>query len=274
MFSVEEYVMWLSTVGKYIQLTYHVKKMVLESAFMFRASFIVQVIGMFFNDAAWLSLWYIFFKAIPAINGWGFDQMVLLFAFACVVIGALEVFFDGLSEISHYVVTGQLDIYLTMPKNLLWLVAVGKTDIAALGDLFFGLVLMIYAFWFAPLKILWFCLVCGLSLILFLDFMLIIQSLAFWFGDIEYMAKQLIHMLIGFMIRPQSTFTGGLKVLMMTIIPAFFMVTVPLDLLIQFSWSYCGILLVSVIVGTTIALTIFSRGLSKYESGNLMLPRQ
>lgn len=266
--------MLLSMVGKYVQLTWQVKKMVLEAAFMFRASFIIQVIGMFFNDAAWLSLWFIFFKAIPSINGWGFDQMVILFAFTCVVAGVLEVFFDGLSEISNYVVTGQLDIYLTMPKNLLWLIAIGKTDIAAIGDMFFGLVLMIYAFGFAPLKILWFFVVCGLSVILFLDFMLIVQSMAFWFGDIEYMAKQLIHMLIGFMVRPQSTFTGGLKVLMMTLVPAFFMITVPTELLVQFSWSYCITLLVSVVVGTTLALTIFSRGLSRYESGNLMMPRQ
>ncbi|HML19590.1 MAG TPA: hypothetical protein PKD74_03345, partial [Candidatus Dependentiae bacterium] len=76
--------MSLSAVGRYIKLTWDIKKLVLATAMSYRASFWAQVFGMFFNDSAWMVLWYIFFKSFPAINGWGFEQMVVLYALASI----------------------------------------------------------------------------------------------------------------------------------------------------------------------------------------------
>jgi ABC-2 type transport system permease protein len=73
---------------------------------------------------------------------------------------------------------------------------------------------------------------------------------------------------------PQSIFKGFLKFIMMTVLPAFFMITVPVQLIMEFSWTYFAILIVSVIVATVSALWIFNKGLARYESGNLMTTRQ
>lgn len=266
--------MTLSKLCRYIRLTWDVKKLVLSSAMSYRASFLVQVIGMFFNDSAWIVLWYIFFKSFPAVNGWGFEQTLILFAFGTFVYALCEFPFDGISELSHYIVTGELDVYLTMPKHVLWSVAVSKSDIAALGDGLLGLVLIFFVYGFAPIKILWFFFISILTALLFFDFMLMIQSLAFWLGDIEDAAKRVINMIMGFMIYPQSIFSGLLKIVMMTVLPAFFMVTVPSGLIMEFSWTYFGILIASCIISTLFAFWIFNKGLDRYESGNLMTMRQ
>ena len=266
--------MSLSAVGNYLRLTWDIKKLVLATAMSYRAAFLVQVFGMFFNDSAWMILWYIFFKSFPTVNGWGFHEMIILYAFGTLVYAFCEFTCDGVSELAKYIVTGQLDLYLTGPKNVLWSLAVGKSDISALGDGLFGIVLLVWAYGFAPLKIFWFLIMTLLSAVLFFDFMLIIQSLAFWFGDIEDAAKRVVHMLLSFMFYPQSIFTGALKILTMTVLPAFFMITVPTSLIIEFNWGYFAIFVCSIILGTSFALWFFNIGLARYESGNLMTTRQ
>jgi ABC-2 type transport system permease protein len=263
-----------STVANYLRLTWDIKKLVIASAMSYRVSFLVQVLGMFFNDGAWMVLWSIFFKSFPTINGWGFHEMIILFAFGTLIYAFCEFPCDGVSELAKYVVTGQLDVYLTGPKNVLWSLAICKSDISALGDGLFGLVLLVYAYGFAPLKIVWFLFITLLASVVFFDFMLIVQSLAFWFGDIEDAARRVTHMLVSFMMYPQSIFKGFLKFIMMTVLPAFFMITVPVQLIMEFSWTYFAILIVSVIVATVSALWIFNKGLARYESGNLMTTRQ
>lgn len=270
----EEYAMSLSVVANYLKLTWDIKKLVLSTAMSYRASFLVQVIGMFFNDSAWMILWYIFFKSFPAVNGWGFNDMIRLYAFGTLVYACVEFTFDGISELSSYIVTGQLDVYLTGPKHVLCSLAVSKSDISALGDGLLGLMLMLWLYGFAPLKILWFLCITTLAAVLLLDFLLIIQSLAFWFGDIEDVAKRVTNMLLGFMFYPQSVFTGVLKAIMMTVLPAFFMITVPISLIMKFSWTYFWIFIVSVMVASVFAWCFFNAGLKRYESGNLMTTRQ
>ncbi len=266
--------MSLSVVANYLKLTWDIKKLVLSTAMSYRASFLVQVIGMFFNDSAWMILWYIFFKSFPAVNGWGFNDMIRLYAFGTLVYAFVEFTFDGISELSSYIVTGQLDVYLTGPKHVLWSLAVSKSDISALGDGLLGLMLMLWLYGFALLKILWFLCITTLAAVLLLDFLLIIQSLAFWFGDIEDVAKRVTHMLLGFMFYPQSVFTGVLKAIMMTVLPAFFMITVPTSLIMKFSWTYFWIFIVSVMLASVFAWCFFNAGLKRYESGNLMTTRQ
>ena len=266
--------MLLSVAAKYLRLTWDIKKLVLATAMSYRASFLMQVFGMFFNDGAWMLLWYIFFKSFPNINGWGFQEMVILYAFGTLVYALCAFPCDGVSELSHAITTGQLDVYLTCPKNALWALTVSKSDISALGDGLFGIVMLIWAYGFAPLKIIWFFLVTMSSAVLFFDFMLIIQSLAFWLGDIEDAAKRVTHMITNFMMYPQGVFTGWLKIIMMTVLPAFFMITVPMRLIVECTWSYSILFVLTSIVFTTFALWVFNKGLARYESGNLMTVRQ
>lgn len=263
-----------SMVVNYAQLSWQLMITNIASALSYPVAFWTQVVGIFINDSALLLLWYLFFKKFPIVAGWNFDQMLVLFGLTMFVFALNEVPADGIYNLAQYIVSGQLDVYLTMPKNIIWSVAMSSTEIGAIGDGLCGLVLMFMAYGFAPFKILWFFIVAALTALLFFHCALIIQSLAFWFGDIEDIAKRLMRMVINFSIYPQSIFVGAIRIVMMTIVPAFFLITVPVNLLLNFSWYYMSILITSVIVATLGAQWFFYKGLARYESGSLITIRQ
>lgn len=266
--------MWRSTIRDYLKLTWLCRKSSIESAMSYRASFIAQVFGMFANDFCWLIVWMLFFTKFPSVNGWGLHDTMLLYAFGTVVYSFYVFLGDGIFVLPRQIVTGELDTYLVMPKNLLWSVAMSNFTISALGDGLFGITLMVITLGFAPLHIAFFLFIAMLSSIIFLDFVLIISSLAFWLGDIEDVTHRLVIMFVSLMFYPRTIYTGLLKLLTMTVFPAFFAVMVPLELIHHFSWTNFAILIASVMVGTTFAVWLFYKGLDRYESGNLMTMRQ
>lgn len=263
-----------SMVANYLQLSWLLIKTNISTALSYPISFWTQVIGIFFNDSAYLVLWIVFFKRFPVIAGWNIDQMMILLALLNVVFCLCEVPADGIFNLSQYVVTGQLDSYLTMPNNIIWSVAMSQTEIGAIGDGLFGIVLMFIVYGFAPLKILWFLIIAVLTAVLVFNWGLMVQSLAFWFGDIEDIARRLMRMIFSFSIYPQSIFVGAIKIIMMTVIPAFYVVTVPVSLLLNFTLGYFAILVSSVVVTTLASQWIFYQGLARYESGSLSTFRQ
>jgi ABC-2 type transport system permease protein len=266
--------MWLSTVVNYIKLMWLFKKMSLRNAISYPTSFFVQVLGMVLNDGAWLLMWALFFKRFPTVNGWDFNYLLLLYAFGTLLFAICIVPAEGIMYLAQYIVSGELDAYLTLPKHVLWSVAVSKVDISAIGDGLFGLILLFFVYGFAVTKICWFLILAIFAALLFFDFILIVQSLAFWLGDVDEVAKRLVHMLISLMMYPLSIFSGFLKLITMVLLPTFFMVGVPLSLMINFTWWYFVIFLLAVTIGTIGAFWFFNKGLARYESGNLMTTRQ
>ena len=54
--------MFLSTVAKYINLSFEIIKTNILTAMEYRTSFLIQVLGMIVNDTALIFVWVIFFK--------------------------------------------------------------------------------------------------------------------------------------------------------------------------------------------------------------------
>src|SRR5579871_2290635 len=52
-----------------LRLSLHFTKTNLLAAMEYRVTFVLQVLGMFVNDAAFTVLWYIFFQSFPTVNG-------------------------------------------------------------------------------------------------------------------------------------------------------------------------------------------------------------
>ena len=102
------------------------------------------------------------------------------------------------------------------------------------------------------------------------SFMVLVQSLAFFVGRFEEAADQLFHALIGFALYPQNIYHGALKIVIMTIIPAFFATTIPVELVRSFDWRWFGGLMAFALGITALALFVFNRGLKRYESGNML----
>ncbi len=262
--------MSLSTVAKYISLTWEMTKSSILSAMEYRVSFLVQVFGMLVNDIALVAIWLIFFQKFPSINGWQFQDTAMLFALTTVNFAIVMIFARGAFEFSKTIARGELDYYLSFPKNVLWHASVSKTDISAIGDLLFGLIIFFFSGDISLEKIGLFAVIGVLTALIFLNFIIITQSITFYVGNFEEAAEQMFHALLGFTLYPQTAFYGALKIIMLTIIPAFFIATLPVQLIQKFNLEFFLILLGFWILTTIIATIIFRRGLRRYESGNLI----
>jgi ABC-2 type transport system permease protein len=102
----------------------------------------------------------------------------------------------------------------------------------------------------------------------FISFMVLVHSLAFWIGDASQIGGQALNALVTFAIYPLSLFDGTAKLVLLTVIPAAVIGTLPAQLVRSFSWGDMGILALTSAVFLSLALLTFHHGLRRYESGS------
>jgi ABC-2 type transport system permease protein len=257
-------------VFSYLGLTLEVTKLSILSAMEYRVSFLTQVVGMIINDLGLVLVWLIFFQKFTSVNGWGFPEMALLFAISTVNHSLLMIFARGAHHLGRFIARGELDYFLSYPKNVLWHACVSKTDISSIGDLIFGLGIF---FLFGQPTFEKFIAFLGISIVtalIIFNFNVITQSLTFYFGNFEEAAEQMHHALLGLALYPQTSFYGGLKIVTLTVLPAFFIAAVPVQILQGFNLSLWLTLLVFWLTTSLLAVFVFQKGLRRYESGSLI----
>jgi ABC-2 type transport system permease protein len=246
-------------------------KIAVKTALEYRASFIIQVISMFLNDAIWVLFWIIFFAKFSSIGGWQFKDMILLYAIITTAYGLSGILFGNRHNIATIIVEGRLDYYLTLPKNILYHLLISKSSWFDLGDILFGLTLTI--FFVEPSKIPLMLILTVMSSIILISFGIISCSLAFFLGNAEELSHTLVESNLGLASYPLSIYKGITRILVLTIIPAGFVAGVPVIIIKSFDieW-FLGMIGFSILIAT-IAIVLFYAGLKKYESGNLLYVR-
>ena len=99
-------------------------------------------------------------------------------------------------------------------------------------------------------------------------FLILTQSLAFWFGTMSNLSGLMLNAMLTFGIYPITLFDSYAKLILFTIIPAALMGAVPAEFIRAFSWQVLGELLLGAIGFLALAIFIFHRGLRRYESGS------
>ncbi len=245
----------------------------LSAAVEYRAAFLAQALGMMLNDLVFIIFWGLYFARFPSVGGWGIQDVALLWAVAATSIGLSAALLGNCTRIATIVVQGQLDYYLSLPKDTLLHVLVSRSGMAGWGDVGFGL--LAYAV-FGRLDVptigLYAALVLA-SMLTFVAFGVLAGSLGFWIGSAEATAFQAQQATINFSLYPGSIFTGWIRVLTFTLVPAGFISHVPVELLRTFEpWRMAAVLGFTVL-SVVLALFIFRLGLRHYESGNLVVLR-
>ncbi len=243
-------------------------KVNLQSAMEYRVSFIMQVVFMFLNDVIWIIFWMIFFNKFPSLNSWGFNDLIMLYIVITVAWGLMGAFFGNFRLIADIIKGGQLDFYLTLPKDELTHVLVSRSRFDSWGDILFGVVL---AGIFLPLvKVPLAILLVLLSTVLLVSFAIIFGSLSFYLSSSVEISDWGMMGILSIASYPFSVFQGYTKFILLGLIPAGFISGVPVELLRSFSWQWLGLMVLATIILFIIALTLFKKGLKRYESGNLI----
>jgi ABC-2 type transport system permease protein len=236
----------------------------------YRASFVTRVLSMLLNDAAWLTMWLLFYRRFRLVEGWGPRQVVILWAVAAGGYGLATTVCGGMRSLAADIARGKLDAMLTLPRPILPHILISRMEPMSLGDVAFGILgfLLLAHPTLADGGL--FVLFLLSTAAIFLGFTVITQSLAFWVEHGESLAEQLLTALITLSLQPTMIFDGWVKMVLFSVIPAGFIAFVPLRLLTEFS----GLLLTGLLVFAAgilvIAWLVFHAGLKRYESGNLI----
>ncbi len=254
----------------YIKLSWGITKINVLSQMEYRGAFLSQFLGMFFNDIGLLAIWIVFFHQFKSLNGWGLSKTILLFAVSSFNLGLVRIFAGGAEEIAAKIRQGELDYFLTLPRNLLWQLSVSETKIYAFGDMLFALVLFIF---FVGPNFFQYLIFFGstiLSALIIYNFVIAVNAIAFFVGDFEENSTRIMSLFLAFCLYPQTAFSGLLRSITFSILPALAAAWLPVNLIEHFSWSPVLLMAVFWLVSFIISQSIFNYGLSKYESGNLI----
>jgi ABC-2 type transport system permease protein len=240
----------------------------LQSVMEFRGAFIWQVIGMMLNNAFYFIFWIIFFDQFNQIRGWGLSDMYIVFGIAASSFGLASILFGNVFNLSEIIARGRLDYYLSLPRPVLLHALASRSIASGFGDFTYGILSFLVAGVFTWSAFGRFFIGVGLATVVFISFLVIVQSLAFWMGNTTSLGNLFMNAMLTFALYPTSLFDGPAKFILFTIIPAAFMGAVPASVVTAFSWQGLGILVIGASVFLILSMLVFRNGLNRYESGS------
>ena len=258
----------------YLRLVIAYNRLNLNAQLEYRSAFFSQVIAMLLNNVMWIIFWEIFFSRFPVLRDWNVNDAITVWALAAAGIGLTNVVYGNALHLARLIVQGQLDVWMLYPRMLLPHLLLGRTNASAWGDIIFGY--GVYLVFVKP-DFVHLLLFIGLSFsvaVLFVGFCILTGSLSFYIDNATGLAQQWQLAMITFSTYPGILFEGSVKLVLYTLIPAGFITYLPIQALRDLSLvdallaaaGSLGILAVSVMV--------FSSGLRRYESGNLIEMRE
>jgi ABC-2 type transport system permease protein len=238
------------------------------AAMEYRAAFITQTIGMMLNDGVYFIFWIIFFDRFQQIRGWGLNEMFLLFGVVASGVGLAGYLFGNATNLADVIAKGQLDYYLSLPQPVLIHTLASRSVSSGLGDFFYGLLSFALARQYTLAAFVRFILGALLAMTVFISFMVLVQSLAFWLGNAQMLGNQVHIAMITFSIYPINLFEGSARFILFTLLPAAFIGALPAEFVRSFSWGNFLQLLAAAGGLFCLSTLVFYRGLRRYESGS------
>lgn len=240
----------------------------IRASMSLKGAFLLETFLMVLNNLVFVLLWWIFFRQFNEIGGWNLQDMLALNAVGMAAYGIMQICFGGAKYISQVILSGDLDPFMTQPKNLLIHLMSSRSFPKGWGHLLTSAILIYLGDLTSipTLLLLLLGMICG-SLV-FTSIAILAHSLVFWLGSVEMVAKRYCDSFFLFVLYPTNVYSGLLQVLMFTLLPAGIIGYIPVELIRSFSWDKLIILLLSSLSFFFIAFWVFYQGLRKYESGN------
>ncbi len=240
----------------------------LKAAAALRGAFLMQVVFMILNNATFFVFWWALMRRVPDVRGWRLGDIQVLFGIVAAAFGLTVTVAGGVRHLSRLIDEGELDSLLTQPKPVL-LHALGlRFQPSGIGDVLSGVVFLAWSgqvSWrAAPLVLL----AIVASAVVFVACGIAFQSLAFWMGNVETVARQMWELLITFALYPEPLFGGALRLALFTLLPAGFVGYVPAHLAQRPTFGLAALAVTAAAVYLIVAIALFERGLKRYASGS------
>ena len=237
-----------------------------------KSAFIISIVGMMLNNAAFLFLWYYFGKVVGELNGWRAEDIFGLYAFSTAAYGVINAFLAGIYNLPTYISTATLDRYLLTPKNILLKVATSRMSTSAFGDLLYGILCFVIFIILRHLNIYQILLSLFLMIlvaIIFYSFSVICMTLSFYMMDGKNVSEGFYGMFLSTSLYHGGAFIGILRFVFVFIVPALLVGVIPCELVNNFTLDKLLIMIIFSIFWLVVSILFFNKSLKKYESNNL-----
>ncbi len=247
-------------------------KINIASAAELRTSFLMQVIGMMFNNITFLIVWWLFIGTFGEINGWTGKEVIALQGFVAITYGIAFSFFAGAFQLPDVVNNGVFDNILLTPRSLYARILTLATKTSAIGDALYGLILLVIYMFVADQTLLQSLLLLSFILpatIIFINFLLAASCISFFLPDSAEISHFVFEMVLGPSMYPAGLYQGGVRFVFLFILPALAIGGLPVEAVKSMNlWSIAIIWLLA-ILWTYIAVWVLRKGIRRYESSNL-----
>jgi ABC-2 type transport system permease protein len=228
---------------------------------------LMQLAGLFF-------IWIIFDK-VQSVAGWSLNEMVFLYGLQLLSTCIYRGIFQSVDDTPHLILRGLFDNILIMPRNILFMLSVRRSNRTGYVDLLMGLTLIIaasikMAYQWDALKILQ-LVVFILSANLIMTAVLMAQgALAFWITNFDAF-HEVVMAVREYTRYPVKIFGIGIRIILYTVIPLAFASYIPASVLLAkegFSIVYTIAPVLVGIIAYLLSVFIVKQGLKNYTSSN------
>ncbi len=237
-----------------------------------KVTFLTNICFMLLNNATFLVQWIILLRLREDVGGYTMREIMLLWGLTATSFGLSHILFARVFSLSELIIKGKLDSFLVQPKNVLVSVLTSSTDISAIGDFLYGVVIVCIC---RPGvgEFFLFLLFAVTGAVIFTSFALLLGSLSFWFVRMDMVQDQMVMNIVSFATYPDGIFNGVTRFLLYFVIPAGMTVWHPVHMLVRFEAGMLFTVLGYAGGLTALAVAVFYKGLKRYASGNLMEAR-
>lgn len=256
----------------YVRLYMKYMSQSLKGKLEYKGDFLIRIIASFVMQICGLvSIWGIFLN-IGEINGWGYWEIVLVYAAMNFSIGFGEIFFDGPWSLNHLYMTGKLDFYITRPVPVLFQLFASAIGVNGIGNAATALGLFVYALkhieYQIPVQaIVVFVILMFFSLPVKGAIILLSTSSTFWTKAPGNAFANLVHNLADYLKYPITIYPRIIQIFLSVIVPYAFVSFYPVSYLLK-KEIYGTLALAGPLVSfgfAMLAIVVFNRGIKKYE---------
>ena len=263
----------IAGVKKHLKVYKEFFKMYMKSRLIYKADFVLgftsQLINLFFS-VAFLSL---LFTQVENIQGWTFNEILLLTGFSGMVLNLHHIFFFALYRLGEdYIISGKLDRYFVRPLNVLFQVFARYIADDNISKLMANIFIITYG-WSqiglaaTPLKLLYGMAAIVTGVMVIGTIFLVFGTTAFWTGRSQAVFW-LFFQVSDFRRYPYNIFSKPIQILLVTLIPialsSFFPTTFLLGMQEWRLWQYAALIVPPVTYYT--AYRFWKYGLANYSS--------
>ena len=259
--------------GRHLRLLGAYLSQFIQSRLSYRADFVIDIVAVIVALSVHMVFLGVVYSKVESLQGWTFQQLLFIYGFSLIPLGFFNVISTNLWDFSDgYLIEGRFDRVLLRPVNPLFQVLFESLNLASLGEVVIGIIIVAGAgaalgITPTPLDFVLFPILIISAAAVYLGVFLLMTSLSFWFEDRLGIGAP-IYNVIRFARYPVNIFHPIVRVIISWVVPFAFAAFYPASHFLrehEYRWFAALTPLVAIVV-MTIASTVFTLGTKRYRS--------